>query len=204
MVAVILGREFSVTVLRSIVHARGQALPASPLGQGQDGRAGGRDPDPDSRPGSPARLLSCSGRSRCGSRRLRRSSRRSTTRAGSTCSWAAAGRGRRRAARPRRPTRRTARSQPLRRAALNRSSARSARLERRLLLRVLARRNSLTQLARTSGSASAVSRPSSSASPRIEVHRVPLRVARVGLEDAAEPRQRAGVPADAEVEHARR
>ena len=33
MVAVILGREFSVTVLRSIVHARGQTLPASPLGK---------------------------------------------------------------------------------------------------------------------------------------------------------------------------
>jgi CDP-diacylglycerol--glycerol-3-phosphate 3-phosphatidyltransferase len=33
MVAVILGREFSVTVLRSIIHARGQALPASPLGK---------------------------------------------------------------------------------------------------------------------------------------------------------------------------
>ena len=33
MVAVILGREFSVTVLRSIAHARGQALPASPIGK---------------------------------------------------------------------------------------------------------------------------------------------------------------------------
>jgi CDP-diacylglycerol--glycerol-3-phosphate 3-phosphatidyltransferase len=33
MVAVILGREFSVTVLRSVVHARGQSLPASPLGK---------------------------------------------------------------------------------------------------------------------------------------------------------------------------
>ena len=33
MVAVILGREFCVTVLRSIAHARGQALPASPLGK---------------------------------------------------------------------------------------------------------------------------------------------------------------------------
>lgn len=33
MVAVILGREFAVTVLRTIVHARGQALPASPLGK---------------------------------------------------------------------------------------------------------------------------------------------------------------------------
>ena len=30
MVAVILGREFSVTVLRSVAHARGQTLPASP------------------------------------------------------------------------------------------------------------------------------------------------------------------------------
>jgi CDP-diacylglycerol--glycerol-3-phosphate 3-phosphatidyltransferase len=33
MVAVILGREFSVTVLRSIAHARGQSLPASPIGK---------------------------------------------------------------------------------------------------------------------------------------------------------------------------
>ncbi len=33
MVAVILGREFAVTVLRSIVHARGGALPASPIGK---------------------------------------------------------------------------------------------------------------------------------------------------------------------------
>ena len=31
MVAVILGREFSVTVLRSIAYARGLSLPASPL-----------------------------------------------------------------------------------------------------------------------------------------------------------------------------
>ena len=29
----ILGREFAVTVLRSLAHARGQALPASPLGK---------------------------------------------------------------------------------------------------------------------------------------------------------------------------
>jgi CDP-diacylglycerol--glycerol-3-phosphate 3-phosphatidyltransferase len=33
MVVVILGREFFVTVLRSIAHARGQALPASGLGK---------------------------------------------------------------------------------------------------------------------------------------------------------------------------
>lgn len=33
MVAVILGRELSVTVLRSMMHARGQSLPASPLGK---------------------------------------------------------------------------------------------------------------------------------------------------------------------------
>jgi len=33
MVAVILGREYAVTVLRSIAHARGHALPASPLGK---------------------------------------------------------------------------------------------------------------------------------------------------------------------------
>jgi CDP-diacylglycerol--glycerol-3-phosphate 3-phosphatidyltransferase len=33
MVVVILGREFFVTVLRSIAHARGHSLPASPLGK---------------------------------------------------------------------------------------------------------------------------------------------------------------------------
>jgi CDP-diacylglycerol--glycerol-3-phosphate 3-phosphatidyltransferase len=33
MVAVILGREFAVTVLRSIAHARGVAISASPLGK---------------------------------------------------------------------------------------------------------------------------------------------------------------------------
>ena len=33
MVAVILGREFAVTVLRTIVHARGRVLPASPVGK---------------------------------------------------------------------------------------------------------------------------------------------------------------------------
>lgn len=33
MVTVILGREFFVTVLRSIAYARGQSLPASPLGK---------------------------------------------------------------------------------------------------------------------------------------------------------------------------
>jgi CDP-diacylglycerol---glycerol-3-phosphate 3-phosphatidyltransferase len=33
MVAVILGREFAVTVLRSIIHARGQAMPASRIGK---------------------------------------------------------------------------------------------------------------------------------------------------------------------------
>jgi phosphatidylglycerophosphate synthase len=33
MVTVIIGREFFVTVLRSIAHARGLAMPASPLGK---------------------------------------------------------------------------------------------------------------------------------------------------------------------------
>jgi len=33
MVTVIIGREFFVTVLRSIAHARGHSLPASPLGK---------------------------------------------------------------------------------------------------------------------------------------------------------------------------
>ena len=33
MVAIILGREFAVTVLRSIAHSRGIAIPASPMGK---------------------------------------------------------------------------------------------------------------------------------------------------------------------------
>jgi len=33
MVVVILGREFFVTVLRSVAHARGHSMPASPLGK---------------------------------------------------------------------------------------------------------------------------------------------------------------------------
>jgi CDP-diacylglycerol--glycerol-3-phosphate 3-phosphatidyltransferase len=33
LVVVILGREFAVTLLRAVAHARGQALPASPLGK---------------------------------------------------------------------------------------------------------------------------------------------------------------------------
>jgi CDP-diacylglycerol--glycerol-3-phosphate 3-phosphatidyltransferase len=33
MAAVILGREFAVTVLRSIAHGRGVIIPASPLGK---------------------------------------------------------------------------------------------------------------------------------------------------------------------------
>jgi len=33
MVVVILGREFAVTLLRAVAHARGQALPASPIGK---------------------------------------------------------------------------------------------------------------------------------------------------------------------------
>jgi CDP-diacylglycerol--glycerol-3-phosphate 3-phosphatidyltransferase len=33
MVAVILGREFAITVLRSVAYSKGQTLPASPLGK---------------------------------------------------------------------------------------------------------------------------------------------------------------------------
>ena len=33
MVVVLLGREFAVTLLRAVAHARGQALPASPIGK---------------------------------------------------------------------------------------------------------------------------------------------------------------------------
>ena len=48
MVAVIIGREFAVTALRSLAYARGVVMPASPLGQDQDGGAGGGDPRADS------------------------------------------------------------------------------------------------------------------------------------------------------------
>ena len=33
MVAIVLGREFAITVLRSLAHSRGVAIPASPLGK---------------------------------------------------------------------------------------------------------------------------------------------------------------------------
>ena len=33
MVAIIIGREFAVTALRTLAHARGDAMPASPLGK---------------------------------------------------------------------------------------------------------------------------------------------------------------------------
>jgi CDP-diacylglycerol--glycerol-3-phosphate 3-phosphatidyltransferase len=33
MVAIVLGREFAVTVLRSLAHSRGVSIPASPLGK---------------------------------------------------------------------------------------------------------------------------------------------------------------------------
>jgi CDP-diacylglycerol---glycerol-3-phosphate 3-phosphatidyltransferase len=33
MVAIIIGREFAVTALRSLAHARGATMPASPLGK---------------------------------------------------------------------------------------------------------------------------------------------------------------------------
>ena len=57
MVLVILGREFAVTVLRSVAYARGVVIAASPLGQVQDGVAGGRDPAADPRPRPPAAVL---------------------------------------------------------------------------------------------------------------------------------------------------
>ena len=33
MVAIVLGREFAITVLRSLAHSRGVSIPASPLGK---------------------------------------------------------------------------------------------------------------------------------------------------------------------------
>ena len=44
MVAVIIGREFAVTALRSLAYARGVSMPASPLGKIKMVVAGGGDP----------------------------------------------------------------------------------------------------------------------------------------------------------------
>ena len=49
MVAVILGREFAVTVLRSVAHARGVVISGVAAREVQDGLAGGRDPAADPR-----------------------------------------------------------------------------------------------------------------------------------------------------------
>ena len=56
MVAIIIGREFAVTALRSLAYARGAAMPASPLGKIKMVGAGRGDPRADPRQGSPARL----------------------------------------------------------------------------------------------------------------------------------------------------
>ena len=86
MVAVILGREFAVTVLRSIAHARGVVIAGVAARQVQDGVAGGRDPAADPRPRSSAAVLR-PGQDRAVGRgdhrgRLRRST---TTAASTTC-----------------------------------------------------------------------------------------------------------------------
>jgi CDP-diacylglycerol---glycerol-3-phosphate 3-phosphatidyltransferase len=85
MVAVIIGREFAVTGLRSIAYTRNVTIPASPLGKVKMG----------SQVvailllilGSGCRCCWCSGRARCGSCWSRRSGRRWTTIAASTRRW---------------------------------------------------------------------------------------------------------------------
>ena len=70
MVAVIIGREFAVTALRSVAYARGVVDPGVAARQDQDGRGSRRDPGADSgvtaRRGS-ARRCTGLGRRRCGS-----------------------------------------------------------------------------------------------------------------------------------------
>ena len=56
MVAIIIGREFAVTALRTLAHARGAADAGIAARQDQDGGAGRGDPRADPRQGSPARL----------------------------------------------------------------------------------------------------------------------------------------------------
>ena len=58
MVAVIIGREFAVTALRSLAYARGVGDSGVAARQDQDGRAGGGDPGAD-----PRRTGSCAGSS---------------------------------------------------------------------------------------------------------------------------------------------
>ena len=57
MVAVILGRELAVTVLRSMAHARGHGDAGLAARQDQDGRAGDGDPAADPRPATTSAVL---------------------------------------------------------------------------------------------------------------------------------------------------
>ena len=66
MVAIIIGREFAVTALRSIAYARGVVDAGVAARQDQDGRAGRGDPRADSRHGSSARVLRDRAGRRCG------------------------------------------------------------------------------------------------------------------------------------------
>ena len=63
MVAVIIGREFAVTGLRSIAYSRGTVIASSPHGQGQDDEPGRRHPAPHPGPRTvPAVLPARTGR----------------------------------------------------------------------------------------------------------------------------------------------
>ena len=86
MVAVILGRELGITVLRSLVHARGVVIPGVAARQGEDGVAGGGDPAADAeQPG--VVVPGARPSSRCGWCWRRRCGRRPTTTGATTASW---------------------------------------------------------------------------------------------------------------------
>ena len=91
MVAVILGREFAVTVLRSIAHARGVVDSRVAARQVQDGVAGRRDPALILGQGTPAGVLRARQDRALGGGDHRRRLGASTTTAASTTCWGESG-----------------------------------------------------------------------------------------------------------------